>query len=150
MRMNNSRNGFLVLMLSALLAACGGGGSGGGSGGTVTPASSGEHVGPKGDGTALVTWEAPTSKADGSCLSDLKSFRVSYGLSPGVYDSQQTVDAGSLSSVPTGKSDGCGEIRSFSYMIDKLGTASWYFAVQAIDEAGNVSEYSNEAVKTIQ
>ena len=113
-------------------------------------ASTGQHAGPKGDGTALVTWEAPTAKIDGSCLSDLQSYRINYGLASSVYDSHQTVDAGSLSCVDTGKTDSCGQVKSCSYMVDNLGEASWYFAVQAVDSGGNVSDYTNEAIKTVQ
>ena len=127
MRLNTGfRNSFFVLALSAFLAACGGGGGGG----TAAAASTGQHAGPKGDGTALVTWEAPTAKIDGSCLSDLQSYRINYGLASSVYDSHQTVDAGSLSCVDTGKTDSCGQVKSCSYMVDNLGEAStvWWLS----------------------
>lgn len=51
---------------------------------------------------------------------------------------------------PTGKSSDCGPIYRYSFTLEDLPRASWYFAVQAVDQAGRLSGYSNEAVKTIE
>jgi hypothetical protein len=149
------RNKIVLVSLSAALAACGGGGGGGSaavaSSGNASNSSAGaQPVSPAGAGTALISWEAPTAKVDGTCMSDLKSYTISYGLAPGAYDHSLTVDAEDLQSVDTGRTDECGSVRSLSYMVDNLDKASWYFAVQATDSAGNVSGFSNEAIKTIQ
>lgn len=148
----------MILAFGVLTAACGGGGggssggnlgSGGGGGGSSDPVTGGNHGGPVGKGTALVTWDGPTRNVDGSCLSDLESFRISYGDAPGNYNSYQTLDAESLSSIVSGEDGDCGEVRSYTYMLDDLGEATWYIAVQAVDKAGRLSEYSNEGIKTV-
>lgn len=154
------RNKIVLISLSAALVACGGGGGGSGmvaSSGAATqqPTSAQSESGaqptsPTGTGTALISWEAPTAKVDGTCMSDLKSYQINYGLAPGAYDRSLTIKAEELQSVDTGRTDECGQVRSLSYMVDGLGKASWYFAVQAVDSGGSVSEFSNEAVKTIQ
>lgn len=135
----------MLVSLSAALAACGGGGSSGGSSGGGSPVG-----GAPGEGYAILSWEAPVTREDGSCLDDLAAYRVSYGLAPGTYDKTETVSVKDMSAVDTGRSTECGKIQSYSYVVEDLGTASWYFAVQAVDSAGNVSDYSNEAIKTIQ
>jgi|SRR5690606_38497101 len=136
----------MLVSMSAVLAACGGGG--GSSGG---PSGGGGPVGGTPDeGYAILSWEAPVTREDGSCLDDLAAYRISYGLAPGTYDKTETVSVEDMSAVDTGRSTDCGKIKSYSYVVEDLGTASWYFAVQAVDSAGNVSDYSNEAIRTIQ
>ncbi len=156
--------GALLLVMGFGLAACGGGGGGGSSDRAVgTPAGDGaveSGIEPRqpapptaedGDGGyALLTWKAPTSRADGSCLSDLAEFWVSVGLSPGEYDYVQPISASEMACSATEEVDACGTVKSCTYMVEDLPTASWYFAVQAVDSAGNISDYSNEEVKTIQ
>lgn len=147
-----------VAMLSALsvvLVACGGGGSAGGTAGVGAGGGSGIGGGsidsPAPDGRYVVlTWEAPVTREDGSCLDDLAGYELSYGLSPGVYDKTIQVEADEMASSDTGRSTNCGSVHSYSYLVDNLDTGSWYFAVRAVDSAGNISDYSNEAVRTIQ
>lgn len=134
----------MLASLSTVLAACGGGGGGSaGTGGGTGEVPTGEHY-------VVLTWEAPATREDGTCLDGLASYQVSYGLSPGVYDKTETVEVAGMSSSETGRSTACGPVRSYSYLVDNLSPASWYFAVRAVDNAGNISNYSNEAIKTIQ
>lgn len=143
-----------VIVLTALataLTACGGGGSAGGSGGGHGDIGGGSITNPPADSRYVVlTWEAPVTREDGSCLDDLAAYELSYGLSPGVYDKTIKVEADDMASSDTGRSTNCGAVRSYSYLLDNLETGSWYFAVRAVDAAGNVSDYSNEAIRTIQ
>jgi hypothetical protein len=138
----------MLISLSAAVAACGGGGGGGGSsGGTVGTSPEGADVD---GGYAVLTWEAPVTREDGECLSDLAAYRISYGLAPGVYDKAEVVNVSEMSSSETGRTTECGSVKSYTFLVENLDTASWYFAVQAVDTAGKASAYSNEVVKTVQ
>lgn len=155
----NVRNGLAVLFLSVLVTACGGGGGGGAPSDGVSPSPNvpgrpgggddGLGGGRDGEDDAVLTWLAPNSRTDGTCLKDLEEYRINLGNSPGVYEQVVSVPASQLSCVASGKRDACGEISTCTYTVRDLPSASWYFAVQAVDSVGNVSDYSNEAIKTI-
>jgi hypothetical protein len=84
-------------------------------------------------GTATLSWDAPTTNADGTPLTDLAGYMVYYGNSPGNYFQNMNVD-----NVTT-------------YTVNNLTDGlTYYFAVTAYDTLGNESRYSNEISKTIQ
>ncbi len=126
----------------------GGGDSGAGStpgqgGGDNTPAPAPV------DRTALLTWEGPTRNADNSCLEDLKGYRISYGQEVGVYNESVDLELDELVGTRTGEVDECGEVMSYTFLIKELPTATWHFAIQAVDADDNVSDFSNSEQKTI-
>lgn len=83
-------------------------------------------------GQAILSWDPPTTNADGSPLTDLSGYRIYYGTSSGVY--VMTLDVGSvINSTINNLTDG--EI--------------YYFAVTAYDLSGNESDFSNEISKSI-
>lgn len=144
-----------VIMLSALsaaLTACGGGGSGGAGapGGSSGVGGGSIEQPPVDDRYVVLTWEAPVTREDGTCLDELAAYEISYGLSSGVYDKTLKIDADDMASSDTGRSSDCGAVHSYSYLVDNLEQGSWHFAVRAVDTAGNVSDYSNEAIRTVQ
>ena len=103
---------FLILSLAAF-SGCGGGVSG--------------SINPVGTGSVTLSWQAPTTNADGSTLTDLAGYRVYYGETPGNYTDVVTVGnytSASIGSLPVGK--------------------TLYFAVTAFDTSGNESLPSNE------
>ena len=81
-------------------------------------------------GAAVLTWNAVSS-------SSITGYRVYYGSSSGSY--QQSIGSG----IKTGTTP------TFSVTGLKPGTL-YYFAVTAVDNAGNESAYSNEVSKLIQ
>ncbi|MEJ2516283.1 MAG: fibronectin type III domain-containing protein [Gammaproteobacteria bacterium] len=85
-----------------------------------------------GTGVATVRWTAPTRRTDGTPLDGLGGFRIRFGQS-------QT----SLSNVITVKNPG-----ATSYVVEGLGSGTWYFAVTAYDLKGLESSLSNLASKT--
>jgi hypothetical protein len=88
---------------------------------------------PSGNGTATLSWEAPTTTTSGSALTDLAGYRIYYGISAS--DLSQTVQLNSLS-VQT-------------YVIDNLGQGTWYFAIKAVTTAGVESALSDIVSKSI-
>jgi hypothetical protein len=94
---------------------------GGGSGSSTSSSNS-----------ATLSWEAPTTNADGTPLTDLGGYKVYYGTSSGNYT--VSLDVGNVT----------------TYKIDNLTPGTYYFAVTAYDTSGNESGYSNEVSKTIE
>ncbi len=82
-------------------------------------------------GQATLSWDPPTTNADGTPLTDLEGYKVYYGTSSGNYS--QNIDAGNVITYTANLSDG-----------------TYYFAVTAYDTSRNESGYSNEVNKTIR
>jgi hypothetical protein len=80
-----------------------------------------------------LSWNPPTTDANGNPLTDLKGYTVYHGTGPGNYSKNIYVGNATTYTV-TGLTDG------FTY----------HFAVTASDKSGNESEYSNEVSKTVQ
>jgi hypothetical protein len=85
------------------------------------------------NGSATLSWTAPTENTDGSTLVDLSGYKISYGT-----------DASSLTNtiVITNPS-------VTTYMVEDLSPATWYFAVSAVTSSGIESSLSNVANKAI-
>ncbi len=88
---------------------------------------------PAGNGTATVSWEAPTTTTTGAALTDLAGYRIYYGTSD--TDLSQVVDLKG--------------VQLQTYVVDNLGTATWYFAVKAVTAVGVESPLSQIVSKTI-
>ena len=84
-------------------------------------------------GTATVSWDIPTTNADGSTLTDLDGFNVHYGQSSQAYTRLEVVSDESLSSV----------------RIEDLEPGTWFFVVTAFDLVGNESSPSAEVSKVV-
>ena len=97
-------------------------------GGTATAAV------PVGAGTATVSWEAPTTTTAGGVLNNLAGYRIYYGLS-------RTSLTQAINLVGTDLQ---------SYVVDHLGTGTWYFAVRAVTAIGVESDLSEIVSKTIE
>ena len=84
-------------------------------------------------GTATVSWDIPTTNADGSTLIDLDGFNVHYGRASRTYTRLETVNDKSLDSI----------------LIEDLEPGTWFFAVTAFDLTGNESIPSTEVSKVV-
>jgi hypothetical protein len=85
-------------------------------------------------GTATVKWAAPTKNTDGSAISNLSGYVISYGNSAGSL--AQTVAINNTT--------------TYSYTIQNLGQGTWYFAVSTVLADGTQSAPSAVVSKTIQ
>jgi hypothetical protein len=79
-----------------------------------------------------LSWVPPTTKTDGTPLTDLAGYKIYFGTNSGNYT--QNIDVGNVT----------------SYTVTNLsaGTA-YYFATTAYDASSNESSFSNEVSKTI-
>jgi hypothetical protein len=84
-------------------------------------------------GRATLSWDAPTTRTDGSPLTNLAGFKLYYGTS-----------SGNLSNVVQVSDPG-----ARSWVIENLTVGTWFFAASAYDQSGMESTRSNVASKTI-
>jgi hypothetical protein len=76
--------------------------------------------------SARLSWTAPTENADGTALTDLAGFKVYWGSAVDELSFSAPIDNPSVS----------------MFLIENLTAAQWFFAVTAIDSAGNESALS--------
>jgi len=121
----------LIAVFTVMITGCGGGVSvdsqaanGGG------PVASSPPATPPSSSRQLL-WDAPTTNADGTALTDLAGYKIYYGASPGSYSI--VVDVGNTT----------------SYDFTNLPTGTYYFVITAYDTSNNESSYSNEVIKTL-
>ncbi len=81
-----------------------------------------------------ITWEPPTTRADGLPLDDLAGYNIYYGTASRAYATTIRVSNPGLT----------------SYYVDGLAPGTYYFAVTGFDRQGNESALSTEAVGTLR
>lgn len=84
-------------------------------------------------GSATLSWTAPTQRTDGTALTDLGGFKIYWGNAAGAYTNSVTVTNPGIT----------------TYVVDNLGSGTWYFVVTAFDNSGLESGFSNPASKVI-
>jgi hypothetical protein len=84
-------------------------------------------------GSAALSWTPPTQNTNGSSLANLAGYEVRYGRSASSLDQRVTLDNPSIN----------------RYVVENLGSGTWYFAVVAVNAAGATSQLSNTASKTV-
>jgi hypothetical protein len=85
------------------------------------------------NGTAELSWSAPTQNTDGSSLSNLAGFRVAYGRSQSALSQTVVINNPSVS----------------TYTVENLTSGTWYFAVSAFTSGGAESDRSTIGSKAI-
>jgi hypothetical protein len=81
-----------------------------------------------GSGSVTLGWMAPSTREDGSALTNLAGYYIRYGRMSGIYDYVIDIDnPGTL-----------------SYVVEGLKPGTWYFVASAYDSDGLESNYSNE------
>jgi hypothetical protein len=85
-------------------------------------------------GSATLSWQPPTTRTDGSPLTNLTGYRIRYGTSQGSYPNMiDIVNEGVTSAV-----------------VENLPPATYYFVASAYDTTGAESSYSSVVSKTVQ
>jgi hypothetical protein len=85
-------------------------------------------------GSALLTWNAPSTYTDGSTLTDLAGYKVYWGNAQGSYQNSYQINNGGAS----------------SYTVKGLAAGRWYFRVTSLTAAGQESTPTPELSKLIQ
>jgi hypothetical protein len=85
-------------------------------------------------GAAVLTWEPPTTKTDGTALTDLAGYRIVYGTSAAhLTQTIQLANAGLT-----------------AYVVENLAPGTYYFAVRAYTSRGFESADSNVLAKVVR
>jgi hypothetical protein len=92
-----------------------------------------ENASAAGSGSVTLSWTAPTSNVDGSALTDLAGFVISYGASAEALSETVSVDNASVD----------------RYVLENLAPGTYYFAVRAVATSGAESEQSQVVSKVI-
>ena len=86
-----------------------------------------------GDVSFTLSWESPTTNADGTPLTDLAGFNAYYSMTSGDYNDVDVID------IPDPLQTTVGILLSYDIL--------WYFVVTAYDTSGNESVWSDEVSK---
>ena len=78
-------------------------------------------------GSAQLNWSPPLSNTDGSTLTNLAGYRISYGTSASALSQTQAINNVGLT----------------SFTITNLSPGTWYFAIQSVTTGGTTSALSN-------
>jgi hypothetical protein len=81
-------------------------------------------------GSVTVQWQPPTDNTDGSPLTDLARFRIYYGLDPSQLDNVVELSNPGLT----------------SHVVENLSPNTWYFAMTALNSAGQESDFSGHVI----
>ncbi len=84
-------------------------------------------------GAVSLSWAAPTTRTDGSPLTNLAGYKIYYGRMSGVYDYQIDINNPGI----------------LTYLVENLVSGDWYFALTAYDSQGIESDRSGEAIRKI-
>ena len=84
-------------------------------------------------GSVTLNWTPPTQNTDGSVLTNLAGFKIYYGTSPENYPNQITINNPGIT----------------TFLVDNLTPNTWYFVSTAFNSAGEESDVSNVATRTI-
>ncbi len=125
---------FIAFLFITIVAGCG---SGNQSLSTPSSSSGSGSTSSTTAGTAILSWNAPTTRSDGSSLNpstDLSKYRLYYGTSSRNYSQIVEINNPGTTIIT----------RSVS-----LSSGTYYFAVTVVDTAGQESGYSTEVSKKI-
>ncbi len=84
-------------------------------------------------GSVTLNWTAPTQNTDGSVLMNLAGYKIYYGTSPDNYPNQISINNPGIT----------------TDLVDNLTPNTWYFVSTAFNSAGEESDVSNVAIRTI-
>jgi hypothetical protein len=84
-------------------------------------------------GSVTLAWEAPTTREDGSALTNLAGYRIKYGRMSKTYDYEIDIDNPGI----------------LTYVVENLRPGNWHFVASAYDSTGLESNFSNEVVRVI-
>ena len=84
-------------------------------------------------GSITLSWEAPTTREDGSPLTDLSGYLIRYGRMSEIYDYEIKIDNPGI----------------LTYVVEDLRPGKWHFVASAYDSSGLESDLSNEAAKVV-
>jgi hypothetical protein len=86
-----------------------------------------------GSGAVSLSWSPPTTRSDGTTLSNLTGYRIYYGTTQGNYSNSVDINNAGIT----------------EYILENLTPNTYYFVITAYDSQGVESDFSNVVSKTI-
>jgi len=83
--------------------------------------------------STTLSWVPPTQNTDGTPLTDLAGFKIYWGPAAGTYPNSVTLNNPGLS----------------TYVVNSLGSGTYFFAAAALNSSGAESALSGPATKII-
>jgi hypothetical protein len=83
--------------------------------------------------SVTLTWVAPTTNNDGTPLTDVVGYRISYGTSPGDLTTTISVDGSSTT----------------TWVVSGMNAGTYYFVIAAVNASGIASDPTNAVVATV-
>ena len=121
-----------TILCAGFLAGCNGDGSS--DAGSSTAASDGSsNITPTQNSAVTLSWQPPTENTDGSTLTDLSGYVISYGTQEGSYPNTITLTNPGLS----------------DYVVDNLSPGTYYFTITAVASDGTQSAPSAPVSATV-
>jgi hypothetical protein len=81
-----------------------------------------------GTGSVTLSWQPPTTREDGTPLTNLAGYYIYNGRMSGIYDFDIKIDNPGVT----------------TYVVENLNPGTWYFVLSSYDSDGIESDYSNE------
>lgn len=85
------------------------------------------------DGLVTLSWVAPSENSDGSPLMDLAGYTIYYRKTPGAYTHEFRIENPGTT----------------TFVVEQLSPATYYFAATAFNSMGVESDFSGEAIRTV-
>ncbi len=118
------------ILSAGFLAGCGG--SGGSSDSAASDGSSSLNT--TENSAVTLNWQPPTENTDGTALTDLSGYVISYGTQSGNYPNNITLDNPGLT----------------TYVVDNLSPGTYYFTITAMASDGTESSPSGPVSVTVE
>ncbi len=118
------------ILSAGFLAGCGG--SGGSSDSAASDGSSSLNA--TENSAVTLNWQPPTENTDGTALTDLSGYVISYGTQSGNYPNNITLDNPGLT----------------TYVVDNLSPGTYYFTITAMASDGTESSPSGPVSVTVE
>ena len=84
-------------------------------------------------GSATLSWQGPTTRTDGTALTNLDGYHIRYGTAAGSYPNLVNITNEGLTTA----------------IVSNLPPATYYFVISAYDTSGTESAFVGPASKTV-
>lgn len=120
-----------TILCAGFLVGCNG--SDGSSDSTASTTDGSSNITPTQNSAVTLTWQPPTENTDGTSLTDLSGYVISYGTQPNDYTSTITLTNPGLT----------------DYVVDNLSPGTYYFTISAVASDGTQSAPSSPVTATV-
>jgi hypothetical protein len=122
-----------TILCAGFLAGCDGSSDPAADTASSATGSDSSNITPVQDSAVTLTWQPPTENTNGTALTDLTGYTISYGTQPNEYTNTITLTNPGLT----------------TYVVDNLSPGTYYFTIAAVASDGVESEPSAPVSTTV-